>query len=211
MNKSSTSAALGALALFAASLGAVALAAPGAPPTPPPLATAPPPIPIPSASSATVTFPNSTPIPFPSGFGMPGAKPGAKAPLPPKSARKGIEGVWEVQIQHDATTVYTHFNITSQADNVLSGIYRNQAGKVFPLSGSVDGQNVRMVVSLPNGTTLLLQAHLDGTSDMVGSLTSAKGEVYFTASWRPKEKFIQNISPGTGGLGGTGLPNGGPP
>lgn len=189
-----------------------AQAAPGAtpPPTPPPIAS--PAAAAPAATAAPAAV--ASPIPLPSGFTLPGSpsgKPGAPTPPPPKPTRKGIEGVWEVQIQRGAQTTYTHFHIKHQSDNVLTGNYRNQAGKVFPLSGSIQGQNVRMVVSMPNGTTLLLQSRLDGTSDMVGTLTSPKGEVYFTASWRPKEKFINNITPAAGGLGGNGLPNGGPP
>lgn len=178
--------------------------------TPPPT---PPPITAPVASSAPV-FPNaiSTPIPIPSGYGLPGAPKLKATPTPPPSARKGIEGVWEVQIQRGDNTEYAHFNIKNQAGNVLTGVYRKPDGKLFPLSGSVDGTNVRLVVSMPDGTTLLLQGRLSGTSDMLGMLTSQKGEVYFTASWRPKEKWIENITPGTGlgGMGG-GLPNGGPP
>lgn len=182
------------------------LAAPGVaatpPPTPPPLQnpTTPPPDNSPDAAS--------TPIPVPSGFGLPGAS--APAPLasttptPPPDARKGLEGVWEVQIQRGSNTDYAHF-LLKQDGTTLNGTYQNDAGKKFPLAGSVDGQSVRLVVSMPDGTSLMLDGRLDGTTDMVGMLTSGQGQVGFTAAYRPKEKFIDNLnaSPG-GGLGGLG-------
>jgi hypothetical protein len=55
---------------------------------------------------------------------------------------------------------------------------------------------------MPDGTTLLLEGRLDGTTDMVGELTMAGGEVPFTASYRPKEKWIENVNPSPGGVGG---------
>ncbi len=55
-------------------------------------------------------------------------------------------------------------------------------------------------MTLPNGTTLLLEGKLDGTTDMVGMLTSTDGQVPFTAAYREKEKWIENVNPSPGGI-----------
>lgn len=138
------------------------------------------------------------PSPHPHGTATP-------TPSPPPNARKGLEGVWEVQIQHENSTDYTHFNLR-QSGNALTGTYLDARGKKFPLAGSVDGQQIRLVVSMPDGTTALLEGRLDGTTDMIGLLTTPKGQIPFTATYRPKEKWIENVSPSAGGLGG---PSGG--
>ena len=166
---------------FAGSLEARAPAlAATPPPTPPPIGT--PASPQPNASLA----------------------PGAGAtygpsPSPPPNARKGLEGVWEVQIQHPSGTDYTHFKLTQQGD-ALTGTYLDARGTKYPLAGTVDGSAVRLIVSMPNGTTLLLEGKLDGTTDMIGLLTMTGGEVPFTASYRPKEKWIENVNPSPGGM-----------
>jgi hypothetical protein len=132
-----------------------------------------------------------------------------KTPTPPPNPRKGLEGVWEVQLQRPNTTDYTHF-ILKQSGNALSGTYLDGRGKKYPLAGSVDGEAVRMIVSMPDGTTLLLEGKLDGTTDMLGMFTSPKGQIPFTASYRPKEKWIENVNPAPGGIGGgLGQPSGG--
>jgi len=151
-----------------------------------------------------------TPIPLlVHGKPVPTPKP---TPTPPVNARKGISGVWEIQIQREnARTQYTHFKLDQVADT-LTGEYMDANGKKYPLEGSVDGKHMRVVVSLPDGTTMLFQSTLDGTTDMLGLLTDPKGEIPFTAAYRPKENWIENINPGTGlgGMGGTGG-NGLPP
>ena len=182
-------------------------AAPGVAATPPPT---PPPLNTPATPSGNA----ATPIPIPSGFGLPGesapapSPAGSAAPTPPPDARKGLEGVWEVELQRGSKTEYGHM-LLKQAGTTLSGLYLNDAGKKFPLSGSVDGQSIRLVVSMPDGTTLLLEARLDGTTDMVGMLTSAQEQVAFTAAYRPKEKFIDNLNAAPGGMGGPGGGGGG--
>jgi hypothetical protein len=164
----------------------------GTPATPQPIAS-----PQPNASPE----PNATYVPGAAATYRP-------SPSPPPNARKGIEGVWEVQIQHPSTTDYTHFKLTQQGD-ALSGTYLDTRGKRYPLAGTVDGQAVRLIVSMPNGTTLLLEGKLDGTTDMVGELTISGGEVPFTASYRPKEKWIDNVNPSPGGVGGPSSGGGG--
>lgn len=190
------------------------MAAPAAAATPPPT---PPPINAPASSAPqTPSQSAATPAPLPSGFAMPGAyaspgaSPGGSPPPPPSDARKGLEGVWEVQIQRNDRTDYTHFKL-AQTGTALTGTYLDKAGKRFPLAGSVDGQQIRLIVSLPDGTTILLEGRLDGTTDMLGMLTTSKEQIPFTASYRPKEKWIENVNPAPGGMGGMGQPGGGAP
>jgi hypothetical protein len=158
------------------------------PPTPPPIGE--PGTPGPAAS--VFTLPAATPSPKPAGKVKP-------TPSPPPNARKGLNGVWEVQIQHPNATDYTHFKLYQEGD-ALTGTYLDAKGKRYPLAGSVDGQAVRLIVTMPNGTTMLLEGRLDGTTDMVGMLTTTDGQVPFTASYREKSKFIDNINPSPGGI-----------
>jgi len=210
-----------ALACFAGAKDAAPSVAATPPPTPPPIAApaSPAPSSLPSygPDSIPLVGATATPIPIPAGFGMPGAaspKPGAATPSPPPNPRNGIEGVWEMVIQRPTQPEYVHF-VLKQTGTTIEGTYRDKDGKVFPLSGTVDGQHFRMIVALPNGTSALMEGRLDGTSDMVGKLTTPQEEAYFTASWRPKEKWIENINASPGGLGGAGggagPPPGGPP
>lgn len=139
---------------------------------------------------------------------IPTAKPKTGAtPAPPKDEdanRVGISGVWEVAIQQPDNVQYVHFKL-DQKGSALTGQYLDGNGKKYPLAGSVDGKNVRVVVSLPNGTALIFNGTQDAGSDMVGTLDNAKDVVGFTASYRPKYKWIDNLSPGAGGLG-NGVP-----
>jgi hypothetical protein len=180
------------------------VAAPGArypaaaatpPPTPPPIAN--PATPLPAAAQ-----PEPSPTLFPNAINSPTPAPNGKAsarPSPPPNARKGLDGVWEVQIQHANFTDYTHFKITQQGD-ALSGTYLDAHNKKYPIAGTVDSGAVRLIVTMPDGTTLLLEGKLDGTTDMVGMLTSVGGTVPFTASYRAKEKWIENVNPSPGGI-----------
>jgi hypothetical protein len=129
----------------------------------------------------------------------PAAPRGKATPTPPPNARKGLDGVWEVQIQHPNATDYTHFRLTQEGD-ALTGTYLDTAGKKYPLAGSVDGQAVRLIVTMPNGTTMLLEGRLDGTTDMVGELTTPGGQLPFTAAYRAKTKFLDNVNPSPGGI-----------
>ena len=188
-------------------------------PTPPP----PPPdvtqsqAPAAPTSSAAPAVPEATPTPSldtllgPTPKPKTSAKPGA-TPSPPPDDRKGLDGVWELQIQTGGdNVVYNHFNI-KQTGNALTGTYLdNQQNKKFPLSGSVDGDTVRMVVSLPDGSTILLQGRLDGTTDMIGMFTDPKQNVPFTAAYRPKEKWIDNLNANPGLPSGGGQTGGIPP
>ncbi|MGC1380693.1 MAG: hypothetical protein WA814_06670 [Candidatus Baltobacteraceae bacterium] len=185
---------LGAALLMGTPGARLAAAAATPPPTPPPITT--PVTPQPNASLMPV---DATPTPLP--FMTPRPTKGSATPSPPPNVRKGLEGVWEVQIQHPNSTDYTHF-VLKQDGTALTGTYVDAKGKRYPLAGSVDGQAIRLIVTMPNGTTLLAEAKLDGTTDMLGQLTTSNGVVYFTAAYRPKEKWIENVNPSPGGMGG---------
>jgi hypothetical protein len=169
------------------------------------LAATPPPTPPPIDSTAAMTpQPDSSTLPQPAATLFPLGAPAKSAkstptPSPPPNARKGLNGVWEVQIQHPEHTEYTHFQIQQQG-GALTGNYLDAKKKRYPLVGTVEGQDVRLIVSMPNGTTLLMEGKLDGTTDMVGMLTTAGGQIPFTASYRAKEKWIENVNPSPGGI-----------
>jgi len=184
-----------ALALAVAAFSGVPAGLPAAvgatpPPSPPPIAA--PMAPQPAGTSLPTPSATLAPLPLSS------AKPHT-TPSPPPNARKGLDGVWEVQIQRPNGTDYAHFSLNQQGD-ALTGTYLDVNKKRYPLVGTVDGQDVRLIVSLSNGTTLLLEARLDGTTDMVGMLTAAGGQTPFTASYRAKEKWIENVNPSPGGI-----------
>jgi hypothetical protein len=168
----------------------------------------------PAAGATAAPDATPTPIAMPGGFGLPAnAKSPGKptgSPPPPKPSRNGIEGVWEVEIQmpNQNNPLYTHFQL-KQEQNALSGLYLDSNGKKYPLSGTLDGESVRLIVTRADGTTLLLEGKLDGTTDMLGMLTDANQRVPFTAAYRPKENFFENISPAPGGMGGMGSSGGG--
>jgi hypothetical protein len=131
------------------------------------------------------------------------------SPSPPPDNRKGLDGVWEIQIQPPNGNVeYRHFRIV-QSGTAITGTYLDQNGKKYPLTGAVDGQSVRIVVSRPDGSTILLEGRVDGTTDMLGMFTDAKQDVPFTAAYRPKERWSDNVNAAPGGLGG--LSSGGGP
>ena len=126
-----------------------------------------------------------------------------ETPTPVPDDRKGLDGVWEVQIQRESDIEYEHFNL-KQTGTTLVGTYLTKDKKKYPIAGTLEGSTVRLVVTLSDGTTILLEARLDGTTDMLGMLTDAKERVPFTAAYRPKEKWIDNLNAQPGGLGGSG-------
>ncbi len=142
----------------------------------------------------------------------PAAKPVVKpTPKPPPPKRIGISGVWEIQIQYPNKTIYAHFSMHQHGD-ALGGTYLSPHGKKSRLAGSVSGENMVVVVTLSDGKVMRFESQLNGTTDMVGMMTKADGKrVVFTASYRPKEKFFDSLSPVPGGIGaGTGgIGNGG--
>ncbi len=159
------------------------------------------------AAAGAQTYPSpppGAPLPAPAPAASASVKIPAKAtPAPPKDTpitRVGISGVWEIQIQRVSGVTYTHFKI-DQKDNVLTGQYLDQDGKKYPLFGSVDGKNVRLVVSLPNGSTLTFSGTHEAFTDMIGMLALSNESVPFTAAYRPKYNWMDNLSPSTGGMG----------
>lgn len=185
------------LALLVAFLGAAhssgVARATSTPPPPPP----PPALPAPRSGA-----PAPTPVPAAPAAAQPKATP---SPAPPVDdpGRIGLSGVWEVQIQRGSDTTYAHFKL-AQKGGVLSGIYMDPKGKQFPLAGSIDVKTVHLVISMPDGSTLTFEGTQDNNTDMLGLMTTAKENVAFTAAYRPKYKFLDNITPGAGGLGGLG-------
>lgn len=185
------------------------VAAATAPPSPPPLGgpTLPPLGPSSNASPGQATVPLNRATPVPSG------SPSA----PPDDGRKGLEGVWEVVIQRmNDDPLYDHIKLT-QKENVLTGVFLDNQNhnKQYPLAGSVDGNNIHLVVTKDDGTTMTFNGTVDGTTDMIGMMQRGTETIAFTAAYRPKYKFIDSIAPGTGmpGTGGTGGGSypGGPP
>jgi len=170
---------------------------------------------VPAAVQAQQALPTPSPTPAASPVPMKQvAKPVAKpvlrpTPKPPPPRRIGISGVWEIQIQYPNKTIYAHFSMHQHGD-ALEGTYLSPAGKKARLAGSVSGENMVVVVTLPDGKVMRFESQLNGTTDMVGMLTKADGKrVVFTASYRPKEKFFDSLSPVPGGLGGVGTGTGG--
>lgn len=157
----------------------------------------------PQATPTPMLPPGTLPTTQPGGSAtvtLPGAKPTA-TPAPPKDAdekRVGISGVWEVQIQQDTgPTQYTHFKL-DQNGTTLTGQYLDTSGKKFPIAGSVSGKDVHLVVSMPDGSALVFAGILDANTDMEGTISTAKDMVGFTAAYRPKYKWIDNLSPNPG-------------
>jgi hypothetical protein len=178
-----------------------------------------------SASATPSASPSASPSPIPSAlpsldhpYGGKHGRGGAPSatPTPPVDVRKGIDGVWEIQIQRGANTEYEHMSLLENGETI-SGYYLTQDKKKYPVSGIVDDQhNVRIIVTRPDGTTILLEARVDDNTDMLGMFTDSKERVPFTAAYRAKEKFIDNVNATPGGLGGLGSggtgagPGGGP-
>jgi hypothetical protein len=185
------SVAVAAVFFLSSPVARLAAAAATPPPTPPPIG-APPAPGTPGPAASVFTLPETTPSAAPSGKVKP-------TPSPPPNARKGLDGVWEVAIQRSNGTDYTHFAVRQQGD-ALNGTYLDAHGTKYPLAGTVEGQDVRLIVTMPNGTTLLLEGKLDGTTDMIGMLTTPDGQLPFTAGYRAKEKWIENVNPSPGGI-----------
>ena len=195
-------------------VAAIELVAAVTPPAPPVLTNSPAPdasaLPAASAAPAAASSPGSA-LPSmgeiygkPAPSGSPSPTPRGARPTPSPDDRKGLDGVWEIAIQRVGVDVqYEHFNL-KQTGNTLAGTYLTQSKLKYPLAGSVDGTQVRIVVTRADGSTILLEGTVDGTTDMIGMLTDSKERVPFTAAYRPKEKWMDNVNASPGGLGGSG-------
>ena len=128
-------------------------------------------------------------------------------PAPPADDEKrvGISGVWEVQIQQPAATVYTHFKL-DQKGSALTGQYLDTNGKKYPLQGTIDQKDVHIIVTMADGSTLVFSGTVEANTDMEGTLNLTKDMVGFTAAYRPKYKWIDNLSPNPGIGTQTGVP-----
>ena len=131
------------------------------------------------------------------------SQPNPDATPTPDPNRKGLDGVWEVQIQHtDGTTTYDHLQLT-QTGNTLAGTFLDNEhnNKKYPVTGSVDAKAIHIVVTRPDGTTMVFNGTVDGTTDMLGMLQDGAQQIAFTAAYRPKYRFIDTVSPVPGGIG----------
>ena len=150
-----------------------------------------------AGAQTTPAAPQATPSPAAT-ITLPTPK-GTATPAPPVDTepnRVGISGVWEVQIQKTSQTVYTHFKL-EQKGTALTGQYLDNNGKKYPLAGTVDGKDVHIIVSMPGGP-LVFDGTVEGGTDMEGAIDSSKDLVGFTAAYRPKYKWIDNLSPNPG-------------
>ncbi len=120
-------------------------------------------------------------------------------PSPPVPKRVGIEGVWELALQRGSDTTYTHLDLVQQ-QNALTGYYVDARNKKAPAIGVVDGNDVRIVVTLADGTSVVFTGTLDGTTDMIGMMTTPTEQVPFSADYRPKENFFDNLNEQPGGM-----------
>lgn len=176
------------LASVAQSLGAIAVTEPqpAASLTPPP-----PPPPLPRETSP-VTVPITPPKALPSVSAQPATTSSPSAAS--RENRKSLDGVWEVQVQRREDTSYSHFYLVQQA-NKLTGTYL-QEGKVFPLAGTLDGNEIRIVVTRADGATVSFSGTVDGKTDIVGMMQTGSDNVPFTAAYRPKVKLLERALTG---------------
>lgn len=121
------------------------------------------------------------------------------SPSPPPPQRVGISGVWELALQQGANTSYAHLKLRQQA-NVLTGTYLDTTNKPSPAVGTIDGESVRIVVTQKDGSTIVFDARLDGTTDMIGLMTTPTTSIPFTGDYRAKENFFDNINENPTGL-----------
>ncbi len=131
-------------------------------------------------------------------------EPSPDATPTPDPNRKGLDGVWEVQIQHqDGSTTYDHFQL-KQSGNAISGQFLDNEhnNKKYPVTGSLDAKTIHLVVTRDDGSTMVFNGTVDGTTDMVGMMQDGAQSIAFTAAYRPKYRFIDTISPVPGGIGG---------
>lgn len=169
---------VGAVALGAVgAAGAAVVAQPTV--TPPP---SPGPTPRPAATSPATTTParGASPAPSPS-----------ESPAPPQF--QSLDGVWEVQLQPldgSGRTVYSHFYVTQQGDNV-SGTWVRTPKDKLTFSGTFDGRLFSLTAKGAT-KTYTLNGYAENFSDMVGMVISSdpneKGTP-FTASHRKKERI----------------------
>ncbi|MBV9272108.1 MAG: hypothetical protein JO165_13525 [Candidatus Eremiobacteraeota bacterium] len=172
------------------------------PPPPPNIAASPTATNTPAPTPTPVLPPGVLPSPAPPGatVSVPlGKGKATPTPAPPKEDenRVGISGVWEVQIQDGAKTTYTHFKL-AQKESALTGEYLDTNNKKFPLAGTIDGKNVRIIVSLPAGGSISFNGSVENLTDMLGMLQTGNNAIPFTAAYRPKYKWLDNINPSAG-------------
>ena len=98
-------------------------------------------------------------------------------------------------MQRGADTTYSHFKLAQDA-NGLTGIWRDAKGHTHPITGSYDGKNFRVIVTMPDKSVISFSGYVDSPTDMVGMADLGKETVPFTAAHRPKVKFLDSVGPG---------------
>ena len=117
-----------------------------------------------------------------------------------------------MQLQYTDRTYYSYFDLKQSPSGELSGRWRRD-GKLYPLEGSYDGRNFKMVVKGPNGD-YNISGFVEAASDMIGLVDDGKGKdpVPFTAEHRqPPARGLLRRGEGPGAAPGpasTGAPGG---
>jgi hypothetical protein len=173
------------------------------------------PVPLPPASTPNAVPPTvgppPTPTPSPEPRGRHRAAPKASpsggpspTPTPTSPAFATLDGTWEVQEQYLDRTIYSYLDLKQTPTGELSGRWRWKNGKLFPLEGSYDGRNFKMVVKGPDGD-YNFSGFVEAASDMIGLIDDGKGKdpVPFTAEHRaPPARGL--LKKGEGALPGGG-------
>ena len=182
------------------------------------------PVPLPPASTPNAVPPTvgppptPTPSPEPRGrhrddqpvghqVAAPKASPSggpSPTPTPTSPAFATLDGTWEVQEQYLDRTIYSYLDLKQTPTGELSGRWRWKNGKLFPLEGSYDGRNFKMVVKGPDGD-YNFSGFVEAASDMIGLIDDGKGKdpVPFTAEHRaPPARGL--LKKGEGALPGGG-------
>jgi hypothetical protein len=187
------------LAIALASL--VQGAAQNIPPTPPPPVPANPTatggvqFPLPSSAQPTLAPPAPTPTPSPARRGRraaPSSSPSPSGsasgtPAPPQFTT--LDGVWEVEVQMRAKTLYSHFSLkqSGQAGSEVTGLWDRGSNKKLPLNGTFDGRLFRFTAS-DGAAQYTFSGYIENFSDIVGMLNDGKTQIAFTAQHRKREK-----------------------
>jgi len=186
-----------ALALFSLAVAGAQQVAPTPPPPVSPNATTSPAVQLPVPATPAVSAPPRTPAPRrPASSPSPGASPG-ETPAPPQFTT--LDGVWEVELQTRAKTLYSHWDLhqTGQAGSDISGIW-DRGGRPavkVSLSGTFDGRLFKFTAT-QGSKQYTFTGYVENYSDIVGMMNDGKADTAFTAQHRKKEKAINQLTPG---------------
>ena len=127
---------------------------------------------------------------------------------PASPAYSTLDGMWEIQRQFPNRTAYSHLRLAQKGD-ALSGDWLLE-GKNYPVTGTYDGHNIKLVATLPDGDATFAGYVLDG-ANMVGQLLptakSLGDSSAFTATHRGKSHIEFNTSPASQFMPGPTTPS----